>query len=477
MIQRTWGFWRLTIVLTGAALTGVATWMIVAGPEAVSGEWRGETFVRVGIMTGLTVLAAMGLARILGRGLADPQQVLARVARQLADVVPSLDIPTGTSLDLEQLAAQIEQAGSIVASRLSRLRSEQDRLEQNQDRLAIVLEAMVEGVIAVDSEQRILLANTAAIRLLELKSDRVASHPLWESVRIPRLQELVRDAIAGAGQLRLEFEVPRTQAIVVAVVSRLSGEPCPGAVIVLHDVTDLRRLENLRREFVSNVSHELKTPLSAISAISETLLDGALDDARVNRGFVSQIEEQASRLNALILDLLELARMESDPQALEVVPIEIGEVIQTSVHEHAGVAKLKNLEVTTVPPAAPVWAWANAAGLRTIADNLINNAINYTPSGGSVRIRWWQDADRVGIEVQDTGVGIAKEHQSRIFERFFRVDRARSREVGGTGLGLAIVKHLCHDFNGEVKVASRLGHGSTFTVRLRAAPAPETAHP
>jgi two-component system phosphate regulon sensor histidine kinase PhoR len=238
---------------------------------------------------------------------------------------------------------------------------------------------------------------------------------------------------------------------------------------VLHDVTDLRRLENLRREFVSNVSHELKTPLAAISAYTETLLDGALDDPAINRVFVSRIEEQSERLNTLIIDLLELARVETDDHAFELEPVNVGAALQESINEHLNIAESKSLTLTGVSRSESVWTLADPGGLRTIIDNLMDNAINYTPAGGSVTVRWSLVEEWVCIDVVDTGVGIAKEHQGRIFERFFRVDRARSREVGGTGLGLSIVKHLCHVFGGDIKVQSRLGQGSTFSVRLPAA--------
>ncbi len=463
-------FWRLSLSLTLFALLSVLVWGLFCGtPPAdndpvglISWRWRCAS------MGLATLCSALLMSRMLMRPLTEPLGALDRVARQLAQAAPSNEEPENPDRNREPTGEIFHDVSQQVAVRIANWQAEQQRLEQSHDRLALILEAMVEGVIAVDREQRILWANTAAVRLLDLKSDRVSAHPL-ESVRLPRLQELVQASIAGADQHRLEFAVPRTQSTLVAVVSRLPGRPCPGAVIVLHDVTDLRRLENLRREFVSNVSHELKTPLATISAYTETLLDGALEDPAVNRGFVTRIEEQAERLNTLILDLLELARVETDEHAFEIEPVDIGNVVQASVNEHLNIAQSKNLHLTAVPPPGAIWGLADAGGLRSIADNLLDNAINYTPPGGDVTVRWWRDADWVCVEVRDTGVGIAKEFQARIFERFFRVDRARSREVGGTGLGLSIVKHLCQVFGGEISVNSRLGHGTTFTVRLRAA--------
>jgi two-component system phosphate regulon sensor histidine kinase PhoR len=268
----------------------------------------------------------------------------------------------------------------------------------------------------------------------------------------------------------MEFDVPWTHSTVAVVASKLPGNPCPGVVLVLHDVTELRRLENLRRDFVSNVSHELKTPLSAIAAYTETLLNGGLEDGDYGRLFVSRIAEQSDRLNSLILDLLELARIESGENDLSVDAVDVNEVLITSAEAHQAIAEPKQLTLKMLLSETPLFAQADSEGLRTIIDNLIGNAVNYTRPGGLVTIRSRRESSWIMIEVEDNGVGIAKEFQGRIFERFFRVDRARSREVGGTGLGLSIVKHLCQIFGGTIKVNSQVGKGSNFIVQLKVAP-------
>jgi two-component system, OmpR family, phosphate regulon sensor histidine kinase PhoR len=295
----------------------------------------------------------------------------------------------------------------------------------------------------------------------------LTGRPIWEVVRHPRIEELIGQALRGTNPERLEFRVARTQSVISVAASRLPGRPCPGAVLVLHDVTELRRLEQLRREFVANVSHELKTPLTSISAYTETLLDGAVDDAEHNRVFLQRIEEQTDRLQGLIIDLLALARLDAEDTAYELLPIEIAPVLTASVEAHLAVAEAKRIELQIHGTADEVQVFADPEGIRTIVDNLLDNALNYTPAGGRIDVRWIADGEWLQIEVSDTGIGIAKEHQARIFERFFRIDKARSRELGGTGLGLAIVKHLCQVFGGSVSVASQLGQGSTFTVRLQ----------
>jgi len=246
----------------------------------------------------------------------------------------------------------------------------------------------------------------------------------------------------------------------------LPGDPCPGVLAVLHDVSELRRLENLRREFVANVSHELKTPLSSIKASAETLRLGAIHDPEHSTSFLACIEEQADRLHQLILDLISLARVEAGQEAFEITEVPLASVVEQCLAQHQPAAEAKNITVEIVPAPLPVLAKADADGVRTILDNLVNNAINYTPAGGRVWVRWRPEDSLALVEVQDTGIGISQRDQARVFERFFRVDQARSREMGGTGLGLAIVKHLAHAFGGNVQLTSKLGEGSTFQVRI-----------
>lgn len=398
-----------------------------------------------------------------------PLETLTEAAEQLtAGQLPS-EVRVKTGNEIGTLAAAFNSMSRQLSARISDLQTQSVQLEENAEQLATVLRAMVEGVIAVDDQERVILANDAAIRLLELSPRNLVHRPIWEAVRQQQIQEAVRAVLAGEEMRRSEFVVPRTQNVVAMVASRLPTEAAPGAVVVLHDVTDLRRLESLRREFVANVSHELKTPLSAIAAYSETLLDGAAEEPVTCRRFVERISEQADRLHRLILDLLELARVESTESQLELSPIDATSLIRSSAEDHRRVAESKRLILEIQEPMPELWVLADDAGVRTIIDNLLGNAVNYTPPGGKVTVRGRHDGDWVLLEFEDTGVGIAREHQARIFERFYRIDKARSREVGGTGLGLSIVKHLCQLFGGTVKLSSQLGHGSTFAVRLQRA--------
>ncbi len=452
------GFGLMSLIFLGlVALSVPAT-----GAGVSTLRWRMTVTVVVLLLIGLSLLA-----QVLHRWVV-PMIELTEAARTLSEGRFPGRVAIENDDELGRLTKVFNEMVLKVESQQAVLQTNQQRIASENEQLATVLEAMVEGVIAVDQEERILLANTAAVRLLDLKAFKVVGRRMWEAIRIPQIHDLIRLTLKEKQQHRMEFGVPWTYSIVAAVSSRLPGEPCPGAVLVLHDVTDLRRLETLRRDFVSNVSHELKTPLAAITAYADTLLNGALEDQAVSRTFVDRISEQSERLNSLIFDLLELARIESGERAFHVDSIDINEILRKSVDSHQEIAKGKQLNLSTDFQVEQLLGEADSEGLRTIIDNLIGNAINYSRSGGSITVRSRQDDRWVIFEVEDNGVGIAKEFQSRIFERFFRVDRARSREVGGTGLGLSIVKHLCNLFGGTIKVKSQLGHGSTFTVQLEA---------
>jgi signal transduction histidine kinase len=261
--------------------------------------------------------------------------------------------------------------------------------------------------------------------------------------------------------------------------NRMSDHLAEQFTQLVDDREKLRRLEALRRDFVANVSHELKTPLAVIKACVETLLDGAADDPTVSTSFLQQVAEQADHLQALIFDLLSLARVESGAEVFEFQPVALGEIARGCVERHRARAEGKNQQLETgfedketrrqgdkETEDSEVTAWADEEAVSQILDNLVDNALKYTPDGGRIRVRWWAEGREACVEVTDTGIGIPEGDLPRVFERFYRVDKARSRELGGTGLGLAIVKHLVQAMHGSVQAGSRPGQGSTFTVRL-----------
>jgi two-component system phosphate regulon sensor histidine kinase PhoR len=398
--------------------------------------------------------------------------VIGRIVGPVTDIDKAVDAITRGDFRHRLYVPNRDELGQL-AGKLNRMSQELDarltQLTASHERQATVLGGMIEGVIAVDRRERVLFANAAAGRLFDFRPALVEGRRLLEVVRNHTLEQAVSAALATGQPQRLETTQDGGDKMSVAIqATPLPGEPCPGVVIVMHETTELRRLESLRRDFVANVSHELKTPLSSIKAYAETLRNGALDDRQTSITFVERIMEQADRLNHLILDMLSLARIESAQQVFEIVPVSIQEAVDACFANQRPAAEAKRIELTAEPQQPGCLVRADKEGLREILDNLVDNAIKYTPEGGRVVVHWRATADgkMASIEVEDTGIGISADELSRVFERFYRVDKARSRELGGTGLGLAIVKHLAQSFGGGVSAESENGRGSRFTVEL-----------
>ena len=371
---------------------------------------------------------------------------------------------------LSEAEEELFRTSKRTLAELQSLRELAARLEQSTTLFEGVLETMQEAVLVVDSRERVLFINSAARDLFDVSQSAASGKLAWESIRSSRLQEIVTQALSTGTTVRGEVELPRRKRLVEVSAVVLNLAAGPGCLAVAYDVTDLRRLEKIRREFVSNVSHELKTPLTSIQAYADTLLNGGLEDEGSSRLFVERIVEQSERLSMLIQDLLRLARIESEPEAFQIERCDAVQIASSSFLDHQNIALTRQIQLEFHPPARQLEVLADADGLRTILNNLLANAINYTLAGGRVTLTLSLDGDRVLFEVSDTGVGIAKEHQSRVFERFYRVDKARTRSVGGTGLGLAIVRHLVEVMQGEITLKSELGEGSTFRVWLPQAP-------
>jgi two-component system phosphate regulon sensor histidine kinase PhoR len=402
------------------------------------------------------VALIMTLAVPIGRRAAE----LTRGTLALAEGDFSVPIDTRGEDELGTLAKSFQFMRAELAVQM-------DRLRRNSDRLTVVLGTMSEGVVAIDNRGVVLFANHAARALLEFATPDPVGRPFLEAVRNRPVHEVIQEALTQSEPRKVELELGSATRRMVAIhVRRLPGSPSPGALLVLHDVTDLRRLENLRQEFVANVSHELKTPLTVIKAYAETLLEGAINDPAHNLSFLRQIAEQAERLHQLILDLLSVARIESGHERFEFEPVGVKKLVDACLARYAPAAEAKSVHLTQQAIEDGLEIFADEEGMREILDNLVDNAIKYTPQGGRVNVGWGADNGMVRIDISDTGIGIPHDQQSRIFERFYRVDKARSRELGGTGLGLSIVKHLVSAFGGSVSVQSEVNQGTTFTVRL-----------
>lgn len=448
-------FWKLFLVFVGLNVVFTAGFLYILRRQETAPLSQGLWLVLIA-----GGLAAIVIAYAMVRRIVQPLTLLTEGAQAVAagDDEHSVHVDSHDELGL---------VGAAFNHMQRKLNRRMGQLRENSERLATVLGSMVEGVLAVDAEQNILLANEAGRTLLDFVTADSVGRPLLEVTRIRAVHDAVEEAFESNAPVQREFQSAGVNRRVLALrATRLPGDPCPGVMVVLHDMTELRRLENLRRELVANVSHELKTPLASIKAYAETLRLGAVNDPDHNMLFVGRIEEQAERLHQLILDLLQIARIESGQETFDIGEVAVAEVVAKCVAQHVDKAESKRIKLEVDAPPDPLAIMADDEGLLTIVGNLVDNAIKYTPEEGTVTVRWREDGTMVAIEVQDTGIGIATPDQSRVFERFYRVDKARSRELGGTGLGLSIVKHLAQAFRGSVGLTSRPKQGSTFRVLL-----------
>ncbi|MBL0059424.1 MAG: PAS domain-containing protein [Elusimicrobia bacterium] len=331
-----------------------------------------------------------------------------------------------------------------------------------------LVDSLSEGVLAVDRARRVVLANPALSGLLNRPPLDAIGKPLWEVLRHRELGELVDGAMAGGpgGTRELGFGTGPERTFLVRASPLRSEGKTDGAVLTFSDISHLRRLENLRKEFVANVSHELKTPLTALRAALETLLDGALEDPAHAREFLETAQEQAERLQRLIEDLLALSLLERPGVAPQRAACSLHTIVARVLKTLEPLARKENVSLSADLPPSPLDIDVDADELMQILMNLVDNGIKFNRPGGRVTLRATREEGNARIEVEDSGTGISPEDQPRVFERFFRADKARTSQKGGTGLGLAIVKHIVENRGASVTVASVPGQGSVFTVRL-----------
>lgn len=355
-------------------------------------------------------------------------------------------------------------------------------LSGERNRSSAILRSMAEGVAVIDAQERLVFCNRAFAEILNLRTESSENRPIIEVLRNTDLLSLIRKVLHGGEGLQIEiamgFVQQRSFSVTAAPVIPLDpglpvkggtaagNAPASGAVVVLHDVTELRRLERVRQDFVANVSHEFKTPLTAIQGFAETLLGGALEDPKNNRRFLEIIREHAARLARLTDDLLKLARIEAGKMEVQFFPVTLFELAESCAETSLLRAAQKQIALTVeVPPALPA-VRGDASLLLEVLQNLLDNAIQYTPAGGKIDVQAAANGREAVITVADTGIGIPSIDQERIFERFYRVDAGRSREAGGTGLGLSIAKHIVEAHGGRIWVESEVGAGSRFSFSI-----------
>ena len=433
------------------------------------------TDVHAQLATLRRALTATGLAAVLlgallswwiARRLSRPLEAMRHAAERYAGGDLQAPMPRTSTLEIAALADSVR----TMARQLTRRAHEEARLRNEKQS---VLSSMSEGVVAVDGEARVIEINQAAVRLLAIDQSYVAGRSIQETIRNAELQRFILRALQDDGTLESDIEVhgeARRHLRATGTPMRdANGRPV-GAVVVLHDMTRMRRLEQVRRVIVANVSHELRTPITSIKKFEDTMLEAPADPDG-NERFLRIIARQADRLNAIIEDLLALARIEDDQEhgGLRREPVRVEETLAAVVQVCRRKAEDKGIRLVVECDGALV-APLNGALIEQAVVNLVDNAIKYSEAGGTVWIGAAVEEGRLSIAVRDEGCGIEARHLPRLFERFYRVDKARSRKLGGTGLGLAIVKHIAEGHGGEVCVESTPGRGSTFRLQLPLSP-------
>jgi two-component system phosphate regulon sensor histidine kinase PhoR len=416
------------------------------------------TLLLLGVAAGAALaFAALALFRSSqAAGSGQRVNAILAVARRYALGDLSRPAPDYGDDDLGSVARGMDQAVQELGRRVESLARDRARMEA-------ILSSMIEGVLVVDEQGRLQLVNDAARRILKLEQGAI-NHSYVEAIRHPGIVEHLTRALGGDETGTLELSVTRdtTRTLVAQVAPVVTAGR--GAVLVMHDITELRKADLIRRDFVANVSHELRTPLTAIKGYAEALLDDP-DDADARERFLEIIHRQAERMERLVKDLLRLARIEAGQETVDITPCDITALVRGIVADFAPVAEAKQQTVAvSISPDAEILQ-TDAAKLHDIIRNLIENAVNYTPDGGAIDITATVAAGRFQLMVSDTGHGIAPDDLGRVFERFYRVDKSRTRP-GGTGLGLSIVKHLVQVLEGEVFVENQAAGGAVFTVNL-----------
>ncbi len=410
----------------------------------------------------LGLLLSFGVAYLVARGISRPVKELTRTAASITSGDLSRRLTRYPRHEVGDLGRAFDQMADSLQSQI-------EAVSQGRDRLEAVLRGMVEGVLVIDRQGQVVLANRALKKMLGLSLDPVGM-AASDVIRNADLLAAIGESRRGAHLVTREMCTlgPPRRYQEVSVVRLEQGELGAGCVAVLHDITELKRTEQVRRDFVANVSHELRTPLAAIRGSAETLLDGALDSPADARRFAEMISRQVVRLQNLVQDLLDLAALESGSltaQPEEISARALAEGLLAMVEE---LARERRVKLEAELPGEDFSFRADRRRVEEAVLNLLDNAIKYTDAGGRVTLSLERTPGQVVIAVSDTGVGIAAEHLPRIFERFYRVDKNRSRELGGTGLGLSIVKHLAQSQGGRVEVESQPGQGSTFRLVLPA---------
>ncbi|MDQ0873856.1 two-component system phosphate regulon sensor histidine kinase PhoR [Paenibacillus sp. V4I3] len=422
------------------------------------------------LISGLIILFLIAgiVSYRIAKGITHPIEKMTKVAQQITNMNYESRVPAYSNDEVGQLGQAINRMSESLQQQMA-------RIQENERRLQGVMENMMSGIMMIDREERIMLLNPAAEYILGFSSQELLGKKYNEAKQQYEFTKLIQECIETQDPIRDEmvfyYPAERILDIHLSPIAH-EDEEWSGVLIVIHDITAVRRLERMRSEFVANVSHELKTPIAAVKGFAETLLAGALNDKETAVSFLQIIFDESERLNRLIGDILELSKIESKRIPMNFSPIYLPEFLERSLSVLRKEAEKKHIELSMLVD-DDIYIEADEDRLRQIIINLLSNGIAYTHDGGKVKVRVEPldmnadgDYERLRLIVSDTGMGIPKKDLPRIFERFYRVDKARSRSSGGTGLGLSIVKHLVELHKGTIRVDSEVGVGTRFTIEL-----------
>ena len=448
-------FWR--VALSYAALSLVFAALVVLLATVAQGRPQGVLIAGVAALGLAAAAVSIGLAYLLVR----------RTSMSIASFASSADSLAAGDLDREQIRSLAAESTEELASAFIRMseaiRATVRDLSGERNKLTAVLDTMADGIVVVEADGRVSLMNQAAQLLLDVRTTEIQGTPLSEIARDHELLELVSSSLQSYEMRQAHLELLRQRRLVSAIAIPLGGDG-EGVLLSLHDLTAFRQLETTRREFVSNVSHELRSPLASIRSMIETLSGGALDDRQTAADFVARIEQDVRRMDTLVSELLELSRLESGQIALDLRPLSLKPIAADTAAAFHDRSTGLGVDVSIeIPDDLPLVS-GESEKIGQVLTNLMDNALKFTPPGGRITMSALPDHRNVIARVSNTGDGIAPEHLPHLFERFYKVDRSR-RDLG-TGLGLAIVKHIVLAHGGEVDVQSSLGEGATFTFTL-----------
>ncbi|EAG5865790.1 PAS domain-containing protein [Listeria monocytogenes] len=413
------------------------------------------------LIFGIALVIIAAISVFIARKITRPVREIIEVSTDLANHKYDSRIHGKISGELQDLSISVNTLAESLETQMF-------EIKQNEQRLNAIVQNLVSGVMLINVDKQVIMTNRTMYQILG--ETEITGKPFYEVIKSFALSQLIEATFETKTiqQKEIILYFPR-EMILDASVSPILGEngEITGIILLLHDITQIRHLENVRSEFVTNVSHELKTPVTALKGFAETLLDGAMYDEVLLKKFLTIIKEESDRLHRLIMDILGLSRIEQNPVAENVELVDVDEVIEQSARTIFEMATEKNIRVT-IPEktSASVMIETDRDKLQQIVINLLSNAINYTPVDGKVEVKLIEQEAEVIIEVTDNGIGIPAKDIDRVFERFYRVDKARSRHSGGTGLGLSIVKHLVENCGGRIEVESQEEVGSTFRVTL-----------